>query len=269
MGDEVKINPELLELESRKRKLEADIKAFEEAKAKWESESKKAPAPVNKVEFDIDEALSNPFEYFTANGLTEDDAFELAQSIFFTKFPGKAPAEFSTKRNERMLSRNKKLLEKKQAEFEERVKREAEEKQVEQTRQAIFNAFKSVAGKFSKDNHPFIHAWFAQDGEEGKEVFDEDGYFKALIDIASGKKEGDTYDIEKLPDELNDWLGKRISRYKPKQEVKSEVVPETKVEDKGPDTVSVKDTSVVSRSPALSREERAQRAVEAMKRLDS
>ena len=259
----IDVDSRLVELEARQRKLDADTRAFEERMAQASA------TPVSDA-FSVDDALDSPFEYFKQHGLDDEGVLELAQSIFFNKFPEKAPPDFTAKQALKASKRVLAKIESKSKEAEEKAKRAVAEESQKEYNRRIAAEFHSQVESTTPETHPYIAAFFAKDAEDGAATeIDKEELMGALISTGANlaKSTGREPKISEVAAELENWLKKRYSRYKP---------PAAKEESKAPGTDKPGDAAgqpTLSHdngeapTTKLTREQRFQRAMEAASKV--
>lgn len=267
------VNPELVKFEEERQKLAADRKSLEEQIAAFQSQ--KQTTANDEDDFDFDELVLDPYSFFGKKyKLSEDQVIELAQHVFWHKFPDKAPEEFRHKIMDRKINlvgrkTEKKLAKEsaaKQRELETKAQQEAEA-QAETYRTKLYETFNGHAKSVTDETHPHIVAFFSEEGEDGNAVLDDKALTSALLETATTMIQERGEDAAKLTmdevkNEIETRLAKRFGRVKPKQ-AQAVTQTQTKTVDAAPDTVSSRDTS--TSLPADS--DRFARALEAAKKM--
>lgn len=208
--------------------------------------------------FDIDEALDDPFRYFEERGIDAEKAFQLAQSVFFEKHSDKKPADYDLKKSQRKQERLLKRLEEKTETVEKRVAEQAEKKQLEAYNKKVFEEFDAAATSI---------AWDKREAEDFDTEYphsagffdDKDDYRQALFGFGqqTAEKLKRVPTTQEVQAELETWLETRFKRVKPKQK-KIEQELEKKLDSHV--TLSTKDNKIPRNKP-LTEEERFARAM--------
>jgi len=248
------VDPKLVEMESERQKFNDERKAWLAEKTELEAQASAAKGVKTVAGIDVDEVLDDPFAFFGQHGADEEKVFELAQNIFFLKFPDKAPADFDMKRTKRQMERQLKKLEDKTGDVEKRVEESITQRQQTEYNNRITAEFKAAAEAITVDGDdlPYTRAFFDKDSED---------YRGALINTAGNVAR----ELKRVPttkevaEALEKWLGARYERYKPKQANAKIEGDLNKVAGKSV-TLSNDDVQVERRAP-MTAEERYKRAL--------
>lgn len=259
--DTSKVEAESVKVE--RERLESERKAFLAERDAFETERKSAKPKLDN--FDIDEALDDPFTYFTERGITPEKAFQLAQSVFFEKHPDKKPSDYELKKTQRKHERMLKKLSEQTESVEKRAAEQAEKKQLEEYNKKLFTEYDTAAAGIK---------WDERDKEEFDTDFphsagffdDKDDYRQALFGFGTqtAEKLKRVPTIQEVQAELESWLESRFKRVKPK---KSKIEQELDKKLEKSVTLSTKD-NVIPRNKPLTAEERFERAMAAAETKD-
>lgn len=256
------VDPVKVELESERRKFEDARLAWESEKATLVEQASKTKEVEIKTKFDVDEILDDPFAFFKEHGADDDKVFELAQNIFFLKYPDKAPPSFDLERTKRKMERQLKKMEDSTKDVEKRVEETLTQKQQTEYNKRIEAEFQT-ASEFIKtpeavDTYPCTAAFFGEDTED---------YKGALINCAGNvaKELKRVPTTKEVAEALEKWLETRYTRFKPKQAEKKIAADLEKAADKttGSVTLSNEDNRVERRKPVTA-EERFNRGLKAL-----
>lgn len=256
--DASKVDAEVAKVSAEK--LAADKAEFEKQKAEWEKERASFEPPKPRIEnFDIDDALDDPFRYFGERGIDEEKAFQLAQAVFFEKHKDKKPSDYDLKKTQRKSERALRKLEEKTANLEKEAEAKAEAKRLEEYNKKVYQEFDTAADAidFSKRDADD----FESDYPQSAGFFDDkQDYLQALFSFArqTAEKLKRIPTTKEVQDDLEKWLDQRFSRVKSKRKVTEQL--EKKVD--GSSTLSLKDNKVPRDKP-LTAEERFARAMAA------
>lgn len=238
----------------------ADKKAFEEEKAKWEQEKANFQPPKPRLDnFDIDDALEDPFRYFEERGIDKAKAFQLAQSVFYEQHPDKKPVDYELKKTQRKSERALKKLQEKTDNLEKEAEAKAEAKRLEEYNKKVYQEFDTAADviDFSKRDADD----FESDYPHTAGFFDDkQDYLQALFSFArqTAEKLKRIPTTKEVQEDLEQWLDNRFRRVKSKRKVTEQL--EKKVD--GSSTLSLKDNKVPRDKP-LTPEQRFERAMAA------
>lgn len=252
--DTSKVEAESVKVE--KERIENERKALLAEREAFETERKSAKPKFEN--FDIDEALDDPFRYFEERGIDAEKAFQLAQSVFFEKHSDKKPADYEIKKNQRKQERLLKKLEEKTETVEKRVAEQAEKKQLEAYNKKVFEEFDAAASSISWDKREAED--FDTEYPHSAGFFDDkDDYRQALFGFGqqTAEKLKRVPTTQEVQAELESWLETRFKRVKPKQK-KIEQELANKLD--GHVTLSTKDNKIPRNKP-LTEEERFARAM--------
>ena len=259
--DASKVEAETSKVE--REKLESERKAFIAEREAFETERKSAKPKLEN--FDIDEALDDPFTYFTERGITPEKAFQLAQSVFFEKHPDKKPSDYELKKTQRKHERMIKKLGEQTESVEKRAAEQVEKKQLEEYNKKIFTEFDTASASID---------WAGRDKEEFDTEFphsagffdDKDDYRQALFGFGAqtAEKLKRVPTTQEVQAELEKWLETRFKRVKPKR---SKIEQELDKKLDKSVTLSTKDNTIPRNKP-LTAEERFEKAMAAAESRD-
>lgn len=242
-------------------KLTADREAFEKEKAEWEKEKNSFQPPKPKFEnFDIDDALDDPFRYFEERGVDAEKAFQLAQSVFFEKHKDKKPADYELKKTQRKSERALRRLEEKTANLEKEAEAKAEAKRLEEYNKKVYQEFDTAADAIDFTKREADD--FESEYPHSAGFFDDkQDYLQALFSFArqTAEKLKRVPTTKEVQEDLEEWLDTRFKRVKPKQK-KIEQELNKKLDSSS--TLSLKDNKIPRDKP-LTADERFQRAMAA------
>lgn len=241
-------------------KFAAEREAFEKEKAAWEAEKSSFKPPQPKIEnFDIDDALDDPFRYFGERGIDEEKAFQLAQAVFFEKHKDKKPPDYDLKKTQRKSERALRKLEEKTANLEKEAEAKAEAKRLEEYNKKVYQEFDTAADAIDFTKRDADD--YETDYPHSAGFFDDkQDYLQALFGFArqTAEKLKRVPTTKEVQEDLEKWLDQRFSRVKSKRKVTEQL--EKKVD--GSSTLSLKDNKVPRDKP-LTAEERFARAMAA------
>ena len=212
--DTSKVEAESIKVE--REKFDNERKSFLAEREAFETERKSAKPKLEN--FDIDEALDDPFRYFEERGVDAEKAFQLAQSVFFEKHADKKPSDYDMKKVQRRQERKLKQLEEQTSSVEKRAAELAEKKQLEEYNKKVYTEFDTAASAIPWDKREKED--FDTEYPHSAGFFDDkDDYRQALFGFGAQTAEK----LKRIPTtqevqaELESWLETRFKRVKPKQ----------------------------------------------------